>query len=401
MSFKFAEIEEAIAAIAAGKMVVVVDDEDRENEGDLLLSGEKVTPEKVNFMITEGRGLVCAPMSKERLSELDLPLMTNNNQDRHGTKFTISVDHRDSTTGISAFERAHTLKELANEQSTAKDFRRPGHIFPLAAEPGGVLKRAGHTEAMVDLLKLAGLKPAGVICEIIMENGKMARLPYLKKFAEKHDLKLITIKDLIHYRSQREKLVEAFSKANLPTKYGDFKIITYKSRLSEEYHVALVKGKVRGEQDVMVRVHSECLTGDALFSSRCDCGEQLEESFRMIEKEGRGVILYMKQEGRGIGLLHKIKAYDLQDQGRDTVEANIELGFKDDMRDYGIGAQILSDLGLSSIRLLTNNPTKMVALEGYGLKITERVPIEITPGKDNIEYMKTKKEKMGHILDKV
>ncbi|MCF7920912.1 MAG: bifunctional 3,4-dihydroxy-2-butanone-4-phosphate synthase/GTP cyclohydrolase II [Candidatus Cloacimonetes bacterium] len=401
MEFEFTKIEDAIASVKLGEMIIVVDDEDRENEGDLLTAAQLITPEKVNFMISSARGLVCVPMQKHRLKELELPLMTQDNQDHHGTKFTVSVDHKNSSTGISAYERALTIQHLAAPAAKAVDFRRPGHIFPLAAEPGGVLKRAGHTEAMVDLLIMAGLEPVGAICEIIKDDGSMARLPDLITFAEKHQLKLITIKDMIEYRRKREKLVEVFSEAKLPTQFGDFRIFTYKCKISDEYHVALVKGDIKDKKDVMVRVHSECLTGDSLFSTRCDCGDQLMESFRKIEEEGEGVILYMKQEGRGIGLLHKIKAYHLQDEGRDTVEANIDLGFKDDMRDYGIGAQILLDLGLTSIRLLTNNPRKMVGLAGYGLTISSRIPIELTPGLDNLTYMRTKKEKMGHILQKV
>ena len=401
MKANLEKIEKAIANFRQGKMLIVVDDEDRENEGDLICPAEFINSDKVNFMITKAKGLLCSPITKEIAQKLNLQLMTQEITDTHHTKFTISIDHKTSSTGISAPERAKTIKALANPESKAADFQRPGHIFPLLAEAGGILKRAGHTEASIDLAKLAGLRPVTAICEIIKEDGQMARLPYLKKFAEKYNLNLITIRDLIEYRQKNEKLIEKFSKANLPTKYGDFKIITFKSKVNDEYHVALVKGDISKEEKVLVRVHSECLTGDALFSKRCDCGEQLEAAFKTISENGTGVILYMKQEGRGIGLLHKIKAYDLQDKGRDTVEANEELGFKDDLRDYGIGAQILKELGLHKIKLLTNNPRKIIGLEGYQLEIVERVPLEINPGKNNKEYLKTKKDKLGHILNKV
>ncbi len=402
MSYKFSPIADAIEDIKNGKMVIVVDDEDRENEGDLICAAEKVTPQIINFMITHAKGLVCTPMTKEALVKLDIPLMTDNITEKQGTKFTISVDGaRNTTTGISAQDRANTILSLVNPQSTANDFVKPGHIFPLRAEAGGVLVRAGHTEAAVDLAKLAKLQPVGVICEIINEDGSMARLKDLEGYSQKHGLKIITIADLIKYRKANEELVELISKAKLPTHFGDFDIYIFKSKISAEEHIALVKGDISDGKNILVRVHSECLTGDALFSARCDCGQQLEYAFQKVSEEERGVILYMKQEGRGIGIANKIKAYHLQDHGRDTVEANLELGFPEDLRDYGIGAQMLSFLGVKEMRLLTNNPKKVVGLEGYGLKIIARLPIEIDAMKENHFYLKTKKEKMGHLLKNV
>lgn len=397
--FKFNTIDEAIEDIKRGKMIVVIDDEDRENEGDLLMAAEKVTPETINFMAKYGRGLICMPATGERLKELDILPMVRHNTESHQTAFTVSIDAVETTTGISAFERAATIRKIISPGTSEKDFRKPGHVFPLEARQGGVLKRAGHTEASVDMARLAGLYPAGVICEIMNDDGTMARTPELMEYVKKHNLKIITIEDLIAYRKGKEVFIKRVAEAKLPTKYGDFKIIGYENTLNGEEHVALVKGDVSGGEPILIRVHSECLTGDVFGSKRCDCGEQLAQAMKNIEEEGKGILLYMKQEGRGIGLTNKLRAYELQDKGMDTVEANLALGFQADLRDYGIGAQILVNLGVKKIKLMTNNPKKMVGLNGYGLEIVERVPIQMKYNENNEYYLKTKKLKLGHILN--
>ncbi|SHH41210.1 3,4-dihydroxy 2-butanone 4-phosphate synthase / GTP cyclohydrolase II [Caloranaerobacter azorensis DSM 13643] len=397
--FKFNTIEEAIVDIKQGKMIIVVDDENRENEGDLVMAAEKVTPEAVNFMAKYGRGLICMPIISERLKVLDIPQMVSENTDSHSTAFTISIDAKETKTGISAFERALTIRKVLDKNAKPQDFKRPGHVFPLEARQGGVLKRAGHTEAAVDLARLANLYPAGVICEIMNEDGSMARLPQLMEFAKKHNLKIITIADLIAYRRKNEILIEKVAEADMPTKYGEFKIIGYQNKLNNEHHVALVKGNIAGDEPVLVRVHSECLTGDTFGSMRCDCGEQLQAALKKINEEGKGALIYLRQEGRGIGLINKLKAYVLQDKGMDTVQANLALGFPEDLRDYTVGAQILVDLGVKNIKLMTNNPKKLSGLSSYGLKIVERIPLEVSYNEKNKYYLKTKKKKMGHILE--
>ena len=397
--YLFNTVEEVIGDLKAGKMAIVVDDYDRENEGDFIMLANRVTPEKINFMAKFGRGLICAPMTADRLERLDILPMVHRNTALHGTAFTVSVDYiHGVTTGISAADRAKTIRALVDPETLPADFAKPGHVFPIIAVEGGVLRRAGHTEAVVDLARLAGEEPVGVLCEIMEQDGTMARVSSLLKMAKKLDMKMISVQDLIEFRRRTEKLVEKTAEVNFPTKFGDFKLHLFKSQLDDHHHLAVVKGEVGGEEPVLVRVHSQCLTGDIFGSLRCDCQDQLHYALRLIEKEGKGVVLYMRQEGRGIGLVAKIKSYMLQDQGKDTVEANEALGFADDLRDYGIGAQILWELGIRQIRLLTNNPKKIVGLEGYGLEVVERLPIEIEPNEINFYYLETKRDKMGHLI---
>ncbi|MZH40697.1 MAG: bifunctional 3,4-dihydroxy-2-butanone-4-phosphate synthase/GTP cyclohydrolase II [Nitrospinae bacterium] len=398
----FSTIEEAVEDIQQGKMIVIVDDEDRENEGDLMVAAEKVTPDIINFMAKFGRGLICLTLTENRTRELGLNMMVDDNQSAFETPFTVSIDARHGvTTGISAADRAHTIKVAIDSESHKGDLVKPGHIFPLRAKNGGVLVRMGQTEASVDIARIAGLQPYGVICEIMNDDGTMARVSHLKEFINQHGLKMITTKDLAEYRLKQEALVEEVTSTNLPTHSGEFRSVVFKNVLNDQTHIALVKGEIDAEEPTLVRVHSQCLTGDVFGSYRCDCGEQLKKSMEMIENEGKGVLLYLYQEGRGIGLVNKMKAYALQDEGKDTVQANEELGFKPDLRDYGIGAQILRKLGLGKIRIMTNNPRKIVGLEGYGLQMTERVSIEVQSKKDNIKYLRTKQKKLGHMFQNI
>lgn len=398
-----AKIEAALDDIRHGKMVILVDDEDRENEGDLVAAAELVTPEIINFMATQGRGLICLSLTEARADKLDLPLMVTDNNSSFGTAFTVSIEARQGvTTGISVADRSHTIQVAVADETTPRDLARPGHVFPLRAKKGGVMVRTGQTEGSVDLARLAGLKPAGVICEIMNDDGTMARMPQLEVFAEKHNLKIISVAEIVAYRMRKELLVRRAAQTTIPTPYGgEFTAVVYENDVDNAQHMALIKGDINTDEPVLVRVHSECLTGDVFGSQRCDCGEQLQAAMAQIEKEGSGIVLYMRQEGRGIGLVNKIKAYALQEQGQDTVEANHSLGFEDDLRDYGIGAQILAEIGVKKLRLMTNNPKKIVGLEGYGLEIVERVSIEVPAHKENLRYLQTKQQKMGHLLENI